>query len=138
MQAAASSQPPRKRFRRSGASSVLSLSVPSARVQEIPLTAEIIDTIVQRVTDAVTQRLANGASSDNSQSLAFSASTQQANTAATPGLAPGWGPTQLNTTSLSCWPSYHSSTSTRSITGSILFIPICWSCRQQFPGHHTS
>ena len=60
VQAAASSQPPRKRLRSSGPSSVSSLGGPSARVQEIPasiqetptsvqetpLTAEIIDTIV--------------------------------------------------------------------------------------------
>ena len=102
VQAAASSQPPRKRLRSSGPSSVSSLGGPSARVQEIPasiqetptsvqetpLTAEIIDTIVQGVTDAVTQRLASGSSTDNAQSLAVSASNQLATNSATPGLAP--------------------------------------------------
>ena len=101
VQAAASSQPPRKRFCRSRLSSVPSLVVlrqgyrrylqayrRHLQVYKRSPTAEIIDTIVQRVTDAVTQRLANGASHDNSQSLAFSASTQPATSAATPGLAP--------------------------------------------------
>ena len=102
MQAAANSQPPRKRSRRSGPSSVSSsLSGPSARiqespaivqetpasVQEIPLTAEIIDTIVQRVTDAVTQRLAHDPSTDISQCMENSASTQPATSSTAPGLA---------------------------------------------------
>ena len=101
VQAAASSQPPRKRLRSGGPLSVSSLGGPSARVQEIPasiqetpaivqetpLIAEIINTIVQRVTDAVTQRLASGSSTDNAQSLAVSASTQLATSSATSGLA---------------------------------------------------
>ena len=91
VQAAASSQPPRKKSRNTPPSSALSIRGSSARVQEIPtrvqetpasvqevpLTAEIIDTIVQRVTDAVTHRLASGSSS-----------TQPATSSTTPAVAP--------------------------------------------------
>ena len=90
VQAAASSQPPRKKSRNTPSSSAPSIRGSSARVQEIParvqetpasvqevpLTAEIIDTIVERVTDAVTHRLASGSSLNNLQSLAILASTQ--------------------------------------------------------------
>ena len=138
LQAAAGSQPPRKRFRRSGPWYVPSLSGPSAgvqeipagvqetpaSVQEIPLTAEIIDTIVQRVTDAVIQRLASGSSTDNYSAI-YQYCNSRLSSSRHSARGPRWGPTQFNTTSSSCWPSYHSSTSTRSITGSILFIPIC-------------
>ena len=91
VQAAASSQPPRKKSRKTPPSSAPSIRGSSARVQEIParvqetpasvqevpLTAEIIDTIVQRVTDAVTHRLASGSSS-----------TQPATSSTTPAVAP--------------------------------------------------
>ena len=84
VQAAASSQPPRKKSRNTPPSSVPSIRGSSARlqeiparVQEVPLTAEIIDTIVQRVTDAVTHRLASASSS-----------TQPATSSTTPAVAP--------------------------------------------------
>ena len=90
VQAAASSQPPRKRSRSSPSSSASSIYRSSARVQEIPasvqeipLTAEIINTIVQCVTNAVTHHLACGSSPKNLQSLAISASTQPATSSAT-------------------------------------------------------
>ena len=89
-------------LRSGGPSSVSSLGGPFARVQEIPtsinetpasvqeipLTAEIINTIVQHVMDAVTQHLASGSSTDNTQSLAVSASIQLTTSSATPGLGP--------------------------------------------------
>ena len=89
-QAASSSQPPRKKSRKTPPSSAPSIRGSSARVQEIPareqetpasvqevpLTAEIIGTIVQRVTDAVTHRLASG-----------SFSTQPATSSTTPAVA---------------------------------------------------
>ena len=98
VQAAASSQPSRMWLRSGGPSSVSSLGGPFARVQEIPtsinetpasvqeipLTADIIDTIVQHVMDAVTQHLASSSSTDNTQSLAVSASTQLTTNSATP------------------------------------------------------
>lgn len=65
-----------------------SINKTPASAQDIPLTAEIIDPIVQRVMDAVTQHLASGSSTDNEQSLVVSASTQLATSSATPGLAP--------------------------------------------------
>ena len=90
VQAAASSQPPRKRSRSSPSSSAFSIYRSSARVQEIPasvqeipLTAEIINTIVQCVTNAVTHHLACGSCPKNLQSLAISASTQPATSSAT-------------------------------------------------------
>ena len=102
VQAAASSQPSRMLLHSGGPSSVSSFGCPSARVQEIPasitetlssvqeipLTGEILNIIVQCVMDAVTQRLASGSNTDNAQSLAVSASTQLATSSATPGLAP--------------------------------------------------
>ena len=84
VQAAASSQPPRKKSRNTPPSSAPSIRGSSARVQEtpasvqeVPLTAEIMDTIVQRVTVAVTHRLAIGSSS-----------TQPATSSTTPAVAP--------------------------------------------------
>ena len=95
VQAAASSQPPRKRSHSSPSSSASSICRSSARVheiparvQEIPLTGEIINTIVQRVMDAVTHHLASGSSLNNLQSWAISASTQPATSSATPALDP--------------------------------------------------
>lgn len=102
VQAAASSQPPRKKSCNTPSSSAPSIRGSSARVQETParvqetpasvqevhLTAEIIDTIVQRVTDAVTHRLASGSSPNNLQSLEILASTQPATSSTTPAVAP--------------------------------------------------
>ena len=71
VQAAASSQAPRKKSRNTPPS-----SAPSARVQEIPASVQEVN-IVQRVTDAVTHRLASGSSS-----------TQPATSSTTPAVAP--------------------------------------------------
>lgn len=88
IQTAASSQPPKKRLRSGGQSSPggPSLGGPSASEKEIPLSADIIDTIVRRVTDAVTQRLASSPNTDDSQSLAASTSSQPPTCSTTPGL----------------------------------------------------
>ena len=89
VQAVASSQPPRKRPPTSLQSSQAgpSFGVPPVCVQEIPLSADITDTIVRRVTEAVTECLVSGAS-PVFQSLTAPTSSHPTTSSAAPGLAP--------------------------------------------------